>query len=308
MKARLKHRVEYAALRGFSFLFGLLPARAAYAAGGGIATVLRLALSGRIEIAEQRIRDVLGPEPEDREIRRIAHAAWQNLVFNVIDLMRSPRLDLYRLSRMVDTLPAQPFIDRAEKRQGGIIAVGHYGNWDLAGIGLSLLGVPIFSMMRRQRNPLIDAYLNRIRTQFGMGVVERNSRALAGIIRRLKKGEVLAILPDLRAKDPDTALRVRFLGKEAWIAGGMALFARHANVPIYPAFAIRTGWNRHVWHVGEPVVPDPALSKEEDILRMTQAVLDQLSRAVLEHPEHYFWFNKRWVLEPYPPPESPPAT
>jgi lauroyl/myristoyl acyltransferase len=27
--------------------------------------------------------------------------------------------------------------------------------------------------------------------------------------------------------------------------------------------------------------------------------LDDLGREVLAHPESYFWFNKRWVLEPF---------
>ena len=45
------------------------------------------------------------------------------------------------------------------------------GNWELAGIAIDLNDLPIFSIARRQKNPLTDAYINNMRSSFNMKVL-----------------------------------------------------------------------------------------------------------------------------------------
>jgi KDO2-lipid IV(A) lauroyltransferase len=78
----------------------------------------------------------------------------------------------------------------------------------------------------------------------------------------------------------------------------MAMFARHTGVPIYPIIMRRVGWARHVGHIYPAIEPDSTLSKQEDIQRMTQQVLDIVEGAIREDPGQWFWYNKRWVLDP----------
>ena len=149
--------------------------------------------------------------------------------------------------------------------------------------------------MRRQKNPLTNAYLNRLRQHTGVEAWLREARDFSGMVRNLKKeGKVLAILPDLRAKT--NAIKVRFLGRDVDIPGGMALFAREAGVPIVPAYVERVGWGRHRWCHFEPIRPDPNLDRDADDRRMTQYVMECFDKAIRAHPDQYFWFNKRWVL------------
>ena len=43
---------------------------------------------------------------------------------------------------------------------------------------------------------------------------------------------------------------------------------------------------------------DPEVGKAEDCVRMTQEVFDVAEKAIRETPEQWFWFNKRWILDP----------
>ena len=61
----------------------------------------------------------------------------------------------------------------------------------------------------------------------------------------------------------------------------------------------------HTWQVYEPVRPDTGRGKLEDAVRITQHVMDVFDRAVREAPEQFFWYNKRWVLDPLPEDEEP---
>ena len=166
----------------------------------------------------------------------------------------------------------------------------------MPGRTMVLEGIPFFSVAGKQRNPLFDHYLNTTRERSGMPILMRGASTLRDVIRRLKGGAMLAILPDLRMRTE--AVKVRFLGKEANVGAGMALFARHAGVPIFPAIVRRVGWARHVARVYPPVEADLSADKQADVQRMTQAVMDIVSEAILAEPEQWFWYNKRWVLEP----------
>ena len=106
----------------------------------------------------------------------------------------------------------------------------------------------------------------------------------------------LAILPDARMNEGGMALP--FLGDHANLGTGMALFARHAGVPIFPCVVIRIGWTRHQAYGFPPLWPDRTMDKKADIKRLTAAVVQLMDKVIQEHPEQWFWFNKRWVLDP----------
>ena len=76
------------------------------------------------------------------------------------------------------------------------------------------------------------------------------------------------------------------------------MFSRQTGAPILPAGLIREGWSRHRWKTFDPVRPDGSLDKQADWQRMTQKVLGLFDQFIREHPENYFWYNKRWVLDP----------
>jgi len=300
MKYRVKHVVEYVALRGANGLINALPYRVALALGWGVAWLAyRLVRSRRCE-AERRIREVFGDRFTPREVRRIAWLSLRNLMFTAVDIMRTPSITQDTLNTISNYDQAIGLIQAHHATGGGaIFALPHMGAWELPARAMTLRGIKFFSVAGKQRNPLFDQFLNSTREQSGMPILMRGGSTLREIIRRLKAGQMMAILPDVRMRTE--AVKVRFLGKEANIGAGMALFARHAGVPIFPAIMTRTGWARHEARIYPAVVSDPALSKDADIQRMSQEVMDIVTEAILAQPEQWFWYNRRWVLEPVTP-------
>jgi len=244
--------------------------------------------------SRMRLRQVFGPRFTDREIARIARRAWRNLWLNAVETFLVPSMTAEWVRRVADHKDIHIVRDNMKDGKGVVLAVPHMGNWEFAGVGAQLLGLNIVTVARRQGNPLLDAYLNKMREYTGLEAIQRDVHSFVKIARGLKAGKVFAILPDVRAKA--NALPIHFLGATASIPSGMAAFARNAGVPIIPAFARRIGWSRHEWKVFEPVWPDPTVDEREDWRRMTQYVMDCFDHAIREYPEQYFWFNSRWVL------------
>lgn len=298
--SRLKHRLEYAAIRAVQLYLLAMPHRCALFNTWILAWLtFNLIGIGRAE-AMRRIRQVLGQTVPKCQVRRIAWLSWRNMCFNMTEMVRVTRITPQWIKHHTSGMEeAMTFLkDQLAQHGGAIIAVAHMGNWDLAGVACRQAGIDIFSIAGKQKNPYVNRWLDGIRGH-SMDVLERGSSALRIVLRRLQQGGVFAILPDVRMPVKD--LDIDFLGARANLGRGMAQFARRAQVPILPVTLLRQGWAQHTVILHDPVLHDPTLERDADLIRMTQIVADHITAAVMKHPEQWFWYNRRWVLMPSKP-------
>lgn len=295
---KTKHMAEYVALRCSAGLFQVLPRPVALGFGWVLAAIAYHLFRFRRTEALRRIKEVF-PTINSAEAEHIAWISIRNLTFNAIEMMRSRSLTPVKIRKLFPGLA--PMLNETIHRQidtgkGAILAVPHMGNWELAGLAAHHLGLPIFNIAAKQRNPLVNDYLTRLRQGPGILTLERGDGTLRSVLKFLREGKVLAILPDVRMRTPD--LKIPFLGGSANLGRGMALFAKHADIPIYPCIVRRKGWLNLTADIHRPILPDPALSREEDSKRITQVIMRRVEEEIRKTPEQWFWYNKRWVLEP----------
>lgn len=299
-RRRFRHRLEYGAVRGLGALLVALPHRCALAVACGVAAVVYALASGRRREAARRVRLVFGESLRPVDVSRICWTSFRNTAFNAVEMIRIRKLSLAQMEEMIPELPAAvASLRELMARTGGrglVVALPHMGNWDLAGSGCHLSGLPIFSVAGRQRNPLMNDLLNRLRSGHGMDILERGGGALRQILERIRAGQVFAILPDTRSPTPD--LLVPFLGGAANLARGMASFAYAAEVPVVPIVMRRRGWRHFTLTLHEPIWPDKTAPKAAELERITKTVATIVDAAIHETPEQWFWYNRRWVLDP----------
>ena len=60
----------------------------------------------------------------------------------------------------------------------------------------------------------------------------------------------------------------------------------------------RKGIATHVVELKEIIWPNKELDKKEDIRRMTACVLKNVEETIMQDPGQWFWYNKRWILDP----------
>ncbi len=295
---RFKDRVEYGGVLLLESLFRILP----YCLCIGLAWLLaRFAfhvIRWRRREAERRIRSVLGVS--GREARRIAWLSLRNSALTAGEILYGRAVRDPWLHRHVDgwAESLEKFRAVSAPGHGIVLALPHFGNWYLAGSVMAHYGVPLFAVAGVQRNPLTNDWMNR-RLYGGMKIFARGSSALRQCVKSLRDGGVLAILPDVRMKTPDLA--VRFLGGEANLGRGMAAFARRTGSPIVLAKIRRVGLAHHVFDIAPPLFPDKALDEETDVRRLTETVMSSIEEQIRAEPGQWFWYNKRWVLDPLPP-------
>jgi KDO2-lipid IV(A) lauroyltransferase len=297
MRHRPGHVVEYGALRTLAAVLNVLPYRAALAVAWSLAAMSHWVFQYRRKEALRRIRLVLGDAIPPKEARRIAWHSWRNIMFSAVELLREQGMTKEWVLSVADCEDAMATLAKhAATGKGAIIACPHMGNWEFAAVACHLHGIPIFSIAAPQKNPLTDAYINRLRRAPGIATFARGSGLMKQVIRNLRNGGVLAILPDVRVRTE--GLAIPFLGGTANLGTGMARFAQHCGVPIFPAVSIRRGWAHHDMQLLAPITPNPSIPPAEDMERITREVMSDLETVIRRNPDQWFWYNKRWVLDP----------
>ena len=295
-KSAFACRCEYLALRVACACVNILPYALVCALARGLAAfafdVLRINRARTLA----RIQGVF-PGIGRAEARRVAVFSLANIFQNAVEMIRSPRLDKRWITRHVEDIAL--YSDRlrgyVNEGKGVVIMVPHAGNWYMAAWAMAKYGVPIFAIAARQRNPLINDWMNR---QYGdVEIVERGTaRVMHEIKDRLQRGQAFAILPDLRVMTRD--VEVPFLNGTANVSHGGALFAVRTGAPVVVAM-MRRQRGKHVFdHLGT-LRPDPnAPDRRAEACRLTREAMALIDKAVQKTPEQWFWFNKRWILEP----------
>jgi Kdo2-lipid IVA lauroyltransferase/acyltransferase len=149
-------------------------------------------------------------------------------------------------------------------------------------------------IVKGQKNRLVDAKLNEMRGATGISCLPVSDGLYRDVLKRLKSGQKLGVLSDIRVNEG--GIEVDFLGHKAQIGQGAALFARRAGVLLLVAVFSRVGWFRHKIEIKAILEPDMQLTADEDIQRMTQEAFSIFDAAIREHPEQWFWYNKKWIL------------
>lgn len=287
---------EYGLLRVVTGLLNALSYRFSLKLARAFAWFLVVVVGFKRQRTFARIRSVF-PEKSEREVREIALGSLENLFQNVVEMMRASTFDRAWMDRYVkdgavykDKL--QAYVDEGK---GVVIMVPHSGNWYMAAWSMAKYGLSLMAIAARQRNPKLDAWMNR---QYGdIEVLDRDNRDTLKRIREgLLGGRAFAILPDLRVRKRDVA--AEFLGGQANVSRAGALFAVKCGSPIVVAAMSRRD-GRHVFNHLATLRPDPAATDTKaEAERLTKEAMRILDGEVRRRPQDWFWYNKRWILEP----------
>lgn len=287
---------EYAALRAFCALVNAIPYPIAMALARSLAWSAFHVFRFKRARTLGRIRGVF-PAMSDEEAKRVAVKSLANILMTGVEMIRAPRLtrrwmDKYVKDGMLYKDKLQSYVDEGK---GVVIMVPHSGNWYMAAWSMAKYGLPLFAIAAKQRNRRIDAWMKR---QYGdIEVLDRGEKStLVKIKEKLESGRAFAILPDLRVPVKD--VEVGFLGATANVSHAGAMFAVRCGAPIVVASMRREG-GRHIFDHLATLRPDPsAADKKEEARRLTREAMAILDRSVQAHPGDWFWYNKRWILQP----------
>jgi KDO2-lipid IV(A) lauroyltransferase len=248
------------------------------------------------QVAHDNLRQAF-PEWSDDHRDQVVRRVYRHFGLLLIEIMRTPRvLHLHNWNRYIRLINGDLQLDRLLDSRPLLILTGHFGNWELAGYLLNMIGFRTCAIARPLDNPYLDDFLRRFREKTGQRILAKNGEY------ELIEGELLAGGVVATLADQDAGARgmfVDFFGRPASTHKAVALMAIRYNVPILVAGAIRTGGLLHYDIVGEDVIyPEEYADRPDGVRAITERFTLALERLVRRAPEQYLWLHRRWKHEP----------
>lgn len=306
MPPTLSHRLEYALGRGLEALVSALPRRSAERLGERVGGLVHGALGIRRVMVEENLRHAFG-DASPEWIRTTTRDAYRHLGREAATLLRLSRLDAEEVVRRTEISPADwaEFQEVLAEGKGAILVTGHFGNWEIAAAAVASRGIPVAAIIKRLGNRLLDARLEALRARLGVESIEMH-RANQEVPRFLRRGGVVGIVGDQDARR--SGVFVPFLGRPASTHRGPALFSLRLDAPVYACVARRLPGGEGCYAVrGHRVAVERTGDLAADVARLTAQLAAALEAEIVDAPEQYFWFHRRWKTRPREEPAHPPG-
>ncbi|OPX30055.1 MAG: hypothetical protein B1H09_05515 [Gemmatimonadaceae bacterium 4484_173] len=288
-KVTFSHRMEYFLTRLAGFVLCAVPLRPALACGAALGRFAWF-LGVRRKVSRINISTAF-PEKSLAEINATGRASYANSGRFMVEFIRQRNMGQKYFEKYI-TVEDTPALKKTMEYSKGIIGLTfHFGNWEYYGVSNAFLGKDVSFLVGRQRNSLVDKYINRLRSSSGAVLLTRDV-SMRGIIKIARQGGIVCWLSDQSAGK--NGLVVDFFGKPASTPRGAAAFSVKLNMPITCGFMVREKGPYQRFVVKEFLMPDASLPKHEAEVELTQRYTKVLEEMVKEHPELYWWSHRRW--------------
>jgi len=187
--------------------------------------------------------------------------------------------------------------ERVAGGKGLLLVTGHFGNFEIAARRLIIEGLKFSLVLRRDNNAAFADYFYNLYRRIGVDLLDRGN-AIRNVMRLLRDGSVVAMLPDQKSED----VWVPFFGRLSGTVAGPAVIALRTGAPIVCGFCIRQPDDTHVIEVYPEIEVVSTGDQKADSTRIMTEINVLLENMIREHPEQWLWLHDRWKVAP--PPEE----
>ena len=293
---KLNWYLQYVALRVVEMLLQCFPIEDNLKAASLVGDLLYLLDRRHRERALGNLRASF-PGAADEELRRIARKSCEHLIMVGAETLCLPRLMQFnRYLDYVDISTCLPQFHYISSGNPAILVTGHFGNWEMMGFSMAVMGFPPTAVARPLDNPYLNEHIMGLRQRTGMKILFKEGmtdEALAD----LRRGRPLGLIADQDAGR--RGFFVNFFGRKASAYKSIAYLAMEENIPIFVGGVYRVGPGfRYRIEMTDRIEPSEYPKDLDGALAITQRYTTGIEKAVLLAPEQYLWVHRRWKTRP----------
>jgi KDO2-lipid IV(A) lauroyltransferase len=294
----LRYVGEYAALRLWCLVIGCFAIQTNLETARLMGLAWWFSSRRRREGAIDNLRQSFGGRYSEAELRRIARRSYEHFAqLYTVELALTPRIiNKWSWARYVELHQLGPALRELLSERGVIMVTGHFGNYELLGLTICRLGIPLVAVMRPLDNPLVNRYLLEAREAGGLSLLYKKgaTRSAEAI---LAAGGTLCFIGDQDAGRK--GIFVDFFGRPASTYKSIGLLAMQQRVPIIVGAATRVGRGfRYRIAVQRIIQPEEWDDCDDPLRWITQTFSHALEDAIRQAPEQYLWAHRRWKHQP----------
>ncbi len=301
-----RYRLSIWIAKTFSWFFFLLPPPLRRALSDSVALGFYHFSRSYRDNVQSNLRQVLGPNESQSEIRQAARTVFRTSARNFVDLMIVPRRTRARLMADVHLSAS----DRASldgliaDGNGVVIVTAHLGAFDYIGQGLHLLGYRLTIVTGKTVARFVYDGVVFLRSAKGASMVEPTPSGVRQALKALRRGECVAFVADRDYLQ--NGKEIMFFGRKTTIPPGAIRIARDTGAPVQPVFTRRVRGGHEMRLFPSFRVPRTK-NQEADVAVGLQKLVDVLESAIGAAPEQWVMFQRVWRDEPLDPVRAFPA-
>ena len=295
-KSNLQTKLEYFAVRSLLGAVGLLPLKASMKFGKSAGKFAGSNFAKLQKTARKNLEIALPDLPRD-EKQKIIAGTFESLGRQLGFVSHFKEFTPERVREFVEVVGKENFDEAHASGRGIIFFTGHFGSWEVFNLLPPAFGHTMNILVRRIDNPLVENYVDNLRTRLGCVTLDKMKSART-MFRVLENGEILGILADLNVQEREGVF-VNFFGVPASTTTSIAKLALATNAVVLPAFAVwEEDKQKYVVYLEPPVEYEKTENTDEDIENLTQKITGVVEKYVKKYPEQWLWIHKRWNTRP----------
>ncbi|MEE6281124.1 phosphatidylinositol mannoside acyltransferase [Georgenia sunbinii] len=281
---------------------------AIFAAAADIAT---LAGIGGVHQLRANLARVV-PDAGPARLRRLTRAGMRSYLRYYEESLRLSGVTPAQLAQRVRCSNDGPLREEFAAGRPVVAALGHNGNWDLAGAWATQFLAPVVTVAEHlEPEELFQGFLS-FRRSLGMTIIplEKGGSTFREVLRATLGKPV--ITPLLADRDLSRGgIEVQMFGEPARVAPGPAALAAATGAPLVATMisyerlrgvrrrAAGTPWGIHI-AFGRPLRAPAGMDRADAVVHLTQLWVDELAAAIAEHPEDWHMLQPVFVADADP--------
>ncbi|MGV3771543.1 MAG: lysophospholipid acyltransferase family protein [Verrucomicrobiales bacterium] len=246
------------------------------------------------KVAIFNMKRCFGNELSEEQIHELARENFKRIGENYASAAKTWTMSYAEAQKLCEItgLEHLPSFNRSDSPRNCIVAIGHFGNFELPSIlAKSVPGLIGASTYRGLRQPGLNRLMQEFREKTGCIFFERRSQANELKAALNKGGLLLGLLSDQNAAKGGTLLP--FLGYMCRTNAAPALLSLRYESPLFAAICYRVELGK--WRVEVspqiPTIKNGLPRTKQEIMADVNAVFEQ---AVRRDPANWFWVHNRW--------------
>ncbi len=265
-----------------------LPLPVLHSIGNILGVLIALIPGKRIETSRRNIKACF-PELSPSVQKRIVNRSLRQIAKGLMEVGRLWLQPADKNLRLIKAVYGEEHIRKClDEGRGVILAAPHLGSWELAGSYVSSR-YPLTTMYQKPPLKGLSSLIKGGREGSGGHYVPADSSGIRAMLKALRKGEMVALLPD--QVPSQNGVIAPFFGTPALTISLLSTLARKTDATVIFGFAERLPWargfNMHFLPPDEHISDSPL---EESISRVNV----QVEKCIRMIPEQYLWVYKRF--------------
>ena len=291
-KRRVLDYLVYVVVRVFICVIQALRIETCRRLASGLAWFFDRVLRIRRDVVDENLRHAF-PEWSEQKRQTVIRRMWEHLFLLLIEVAHAPRkIHETNWRRYIQLKNDDQLVRRLLNDDPTLIVTAHFGNFEVAGYVLGLLGFPTYTVARTLDNPHLDRFLNRFRGQTGQYIIPKNG-GYDQIVDVLGSGGAMTLLADQYAGRK--GCWVEFFGRSASAHKAIALLALENNSPVVVTSSRRLDGPLHLELAITAVADVDEIRDEMGTVRdVTQWYTRALEEMIRREPTQYWWIHRRW--------------